>query len=275
MGRKSWAPSRRGHEHDSRPSGGRGRPPGVLDRVAGRTIAPDEANGRRRLDRGREPRHWARGGAAPRPPRPPRAPRRAGAASAGGVAEDAGGGAASAASRGARSASADHRINSIVSGATVALPNRLACILSAGSSAPSQSAPSLNMRTAMVTPIHAGRLLAITVVGAFGAAQPLDQPLQFLVLDLRAALAHVQGHHPPPIGAEAGAVDALRRGTRCTTASAAPPLGVGEERRDLRRHVRARKRLRGRAEPLGQPVEQDVRSCGRQRHVDPPVLSVS
>src|SRR5687767_1303986 len=132
--------------------------------------------------------------AAARPPRPARPARPAGAAGA--ALGGAGGGAASAAISGARSTSVDQRNNSIVIGATGApAPMTLALSFSAGaaSAAASAARPLANMRpaltmtsiaTAITNPATSVRLLPLTVVGALGPAEPLDQPLEFLVFEL-------------------------------------------------------------------------------------------
>src|SRR5688572_28941186 len=140
------------------------------------------------------------GGAAARPPRPARPARPAGAAGAAlGGAGGGGGGAASAAMRGARSTSVDQRNNSIVIGAAGA-PITLALSFSAAAGAAPPSAnvrPTLTMTsiaTAVTNPATSVRLLPFTVVRAFGPAEPLHQSLQFLVLELGAALAHVHRH---------------------------------------------------------------------------------
>ena len=84
--------------------------PGVFDRVAGRTLTPDEAERRRGLDGGGQPLDGTlrrSGGTRRHAPARPARPA-AGAAPAGAAGGD-GGGAASAFSSGARSASVDHR----------------------------------------------------------------------------------------------------------------------------------------------------------------------
>src|SRR5437762_6632061 len=86
-------------------------------------------------------------------------------------------------------------------------------------------------------------------IRSLDAPEPLDQLLELFVGELRAALAHVDGHDAPAIGAVARVVylvdvvaaDARARRERLR-------LGVAEERRDLRRDVRFRKRLRRRSE---------------------------
>src|SRR5688572_1157517 len=111
------------------------------------------------------------------------------------------------------------------------------------------------------------RLLSVTVVGAFGAAQPLDQALQFFVLQLCAALSHVQCYHTPAVWTEARGADPLDRVAR-GACSLQQGLGftVCEERRHFARNVRARKRLRRRAEAHFQPIEKNASLLLWQRH---------
>ena len=149
------------------------------------------------------------GGAPPaRPPRPARPARPAGAAGAG--LGGAGGGALNAASSGARSTSVDQRNNSIVNGAVGApAPITLAFTFSAGAAPSANVRPALTMTSiaaAVISPATTVRLLPVTVVRAFGSAEPLHQAFQLLVLELGAALAHVNGHHAPSFGRIAGSI---------------------------------------------------------------------
>src|SRR6187549_2391917 len=182
------------------------------------------------------------GGAAARPPRPARPARPAGAAGA--ALGGAGGGAASAARRGARSTSVDHRNNSIVIG-TAGAPAPIMLTLSfsaaAGAAPPSANVrPALTMTsiaTAVTTPATSVRLLPLTVVGALGPAEPLDQSLEFFVFEFRAALAHVHRDDTPSLGREAGTVHPVDAMARCACAlHQRLAFSVGEERRDFRRH---------------------------------------
>src|SRR5688500_3367219 len=158
------------------------------------------------------------GAAPPRPPPPPpRAPRPAarppaGAAAPAGAAGGAGGG-ASAASIGVRCVSGGHRSNSIVNGGAPAAPTTVARSVHAGSAANVWPEPMASTAATAAAPAarRIPRLLPVTVIGAFRAAQPLDQPLEFRVLQPGAALAHVQRHHAPPFGAEARGIDAIDR----------------------------------------------------------------
>src|SRR5688572_22346717 len=215
---------------------------------------------------------WLRGGAAPRPPRPPRAPRPPPAA--GGVAGG-GGGAASAASSGARSASVDHRNNSIVSAVSEDAPMTAARRCNAGSSASAAArpAPTITPTAMAATATRRQPLLAITVVGPFRTAEPLHESFELRVLQPGPALAHVQRHYAPAFGAEARRVDTIDRvaGRACPLQQALA-LGVGEEGRDLLRHVGARKGLARRAEPLRQPVEQNGALFFRKRHIHAAML---
>src|SRR5262252_8416021 len=145
------------------------------------------------------------GGAVAGPPRAPRPARPAGTgfSAAGGA-----GRAESAASSGARSTSVDQRHNSIViGGAVAAAPMPLARSRSAGPSATSRPAPRMNSIATVVARFF-------TSLRALGAAQPLDQPLQFLVIQPGASLAHVDDDHSPAIRAEAGVVDLVDLVTR-------------------------------------------------------------
>src|SRR5262245_13394826 len=118
-------------------------------------------------------------GAAPprppaRPPRPARPPAGALASAGADTGAGAGIGADSAASNGARSASVDQRDSSIDSGGSAA-PTEAARSVSTRPSAARVVDTHSVMAHAIATPARVVPLLSITVVGAFGAAEPLHQ----------------------------------------------------------------------------------------------------
>src|SRR5688572_13745727 len=138
------------------------------------------------------------GGAPPRPPlpRPPAGPAGVGGTAAG----DAAGGASGADNADitmSRSPSEDHRNSSIVS--AISEPN-VASRLSIGSSASSASLATLHDRITDAASVRITRLLAVTVVGTLRPSQPLHQPYQLLVLDLRSTFPHAERHHAPSLG---------------------------------------------------------------------------
>src|SRR4029434_11090623 len=142
----------------------------------------------------------------------------AGAAAAAGAV----GGAETAVSNGARSASVDHRYSSIVSGSRGAAPpitearrlsaasspDTIAALISTGPRTTDQGRTADQARTKAQAP-STKDLLPVAVIGALGAAQPLGQPLEFLVFQFGTALAHVHCHHTPSFGTEAGVVHAI------------------------------------------------------------------
>src|SRR5688572_19381997 len=212
------------------------------------------------------------GGAAPRPPRPPRPPpprpppRPAASVAAAGAAGGGGAGARAAIS-GERSASLDQRNTSIVSGTSV-VPTPTARSVSTGSAAAAGNTRASAIRNAPAV------LLPITVVRTLRAAQPLDEPLQFIVGELGAAPPHVNRDDAPPLGREPRVVDTVdpvaRGGTRPLQERLC--FGVREKGRYFLRDVRARERLGGRPEPHLQPVEKNGSILIRKRDLESLVL---
>src|SRR5206468_3649134 len=172
------------------------------------------------------------GGGAPRPPRP-LAPARplAGSGAADAAAGVGGGGADSAASSGARSASVDHRDRVIVSAPAVASLVIVARRLSAAMSLDAVRPPASNASTrAVAAATNVVVLRTVIVVRTPGAAQPLHQPLHFLVFQPGAALPHVNDHHAPLVGTVARVVVPIRLvARRARPLQQRLGLGVGKE----------------------------------------------
>src|SRR5262249_14596953 len=199
----------------------------------------------------------------------PRAARPGAAGEAGGAGGPAGAatGRDNAATRGARSASVDHRNSSIVNGASPAASITTARSFMAGASA--RTGRTAGQIASAMAPARQtnGRLLRITSL-TLRAPEPFDEPLEFLVVELGAALAHLHRHDAPSIRGKAcvvHALDVVAGGARSPQERIG--LVVGEERRDLPCHVCAGKWLGLRSEPHRQPVEQNRAVLFGKRHV--------
>ena len=258
----TWRPSRRSVTSTIRspPSGSR-RPPGVLDRVAGDAVTPDEAERRRRLDRGGQPASGLDGGAchvhrgrpaasaaAASPPRRARQrPRRPEAEPATAL--------TSAARSGARSASVDQRrqLESSTPSRRRAAPITVARSFSAGrvrvQPAPTGESSTPARSTTAPRPACRGYCRSLSLVPLVRPSHSTSRSSSSSSsLAPRSRMSTVTTRHRSGLK-RASLTRSMPWHDVHARFSSASASASREERGDFARHVGARERLGGRAEP--------------------------